>query len=69
MKMTEDEYHQYVEEYAGYCTSCDKVTRDCDTEPDAEEYECPECEQLTCQGIENAMIAGNIEIADDSDGE
>jgi len=62
MKMTEDQYRLHCEDYDGYCETCDKVTRFGLTEPDAEEYECPDCEQSACCGIEQALIAGMIEI-------
>ncbi len=64
MEMTMAEYEQEREAYMGYCTACDEITRDC-TEPDAEEYNCPACEQNTVMGIENAVITEKIEIVDD----
>lgn len=61
MRISEEEYHNYEENSQGYCTDCDDFTRDC-TEPDAEEYDCPCCEQNTVMGTMNALIMGLIEI-------
>lgn len=62
MKMTEQEYHNFCDNYAGYCTICDDVTRDSDTEPDAENYFCPDCGNDSVLGIELALLSGFIEI-------
>lgn len=59
--MTIEEYEQHREEYNGICTSCGEI-RDGGTEPDAEEYECDACGKMAVQGIENAFMAGAIEI-------
>jgi hypothetical protein len=60
--ISEDDYLDYTENYTGFCTNCQKFTRDC-TEPDAEGYDCPDCEKHTVMGTENALISGLIEIA------
>lgn len=62
MKLSEKEYLEHVDNYDGYCAQCDAMTREGETEPDAEEYECPECEADSCMGAENALIAGHLEI-------
>lgn len=67
MKLTEEQYHDHREAYDGYCTECDKVTRFGETEPDAEEYECPSCEDYTCCGIEQALVAGYLEIVPEAE--
>jgi hypothetical protein len=64
MKLTSEEYREHCNDYDGYCVECDEVTRFGDTEPDAEEYECPECEGYTCMGMENALMFGGLEIDD-----
>ena len=60
-EMTEDEYKEHQEGYDGICLNCASF-RYGDTEPDAEEYHCEFCESDEVQGIENALISGNIEI-------
>ncbi len=57
--MTEYEYLEAVGSYQGYCTECKDFTRDC-TEPDAEDYDCPECESNTVVGAEQALLLGLI---------
>ncbi|MFH1183525.1 MAG: hypothetical protein V1755_00605 [Chloroflexota bacterium] len=54
-------YEEATEGYEGWCTACKKFTRDC-TEPDAEGYDCPRCEQKTVMGAEQALICGEIEF-------
>lgn len=63
VKMTSEEYLSHCEDYDGVCTQCGAI-RYGDTEPDAEEYNCDECGLDAVQGIENAMIDGNIIIVD-----
>jgi Zn finger protein HypA/HybF involved in hydrogenase expression len=65
-KITESDYLDAVYNYTGWCTSCKEFTRD-STEPDAEGYNCPECEQNTVVGAENALIAGLIVFVDDDE--
>jgi hypothetical protein len=50
-KFDESEYMQAREAYEGYCTECESWTREC-TEPDAEGYDCPECEKNTVIGAD-----------------
>ena len=59
--ITEDEYHELQESYSGICLKCGEF-REGDTEPDAEGYPCDSCGENAVQGIENALIAGNVEI-------
>ena len=56
-----DDYEDAVERYLGWCTSCKDFTRE-QTEPDAEEYLCPICDEDTVFGAENAYIDGLFEI-------
>jgi hypothetical protein len=43
---------------SGFCTNCDSVV-DCEyIEPDAEKYRCPECDDMTLMGLEQAAICG-----------
>jgi Zn finger protein HypA/HybF involved in hydrogenase expression len=61
MKITESRYFEASENYEGYCTTCDYFTKD-QTEPDAKNYKCPVCNEMTVIGAENAMIMGYIEF-------
>lgn len=60
--MTESEYFEATESYQGWCTECKDFTRDC-TEPDAEGYDCPECESNTVVGAEQALLLGLIDFS------
>ena len=63
--MTEPEYLAHSDAMDGFCTTCNAVTRDGDTEPDARRYECPVCGELTVYGVEEALMRGYIEIEED----
>jgi len=67
-KVAESDYLDATDSYTGWCTNCKEFTRDC-TEPDAEGYGCPECEQNTVIGAENALIAGLISLVGDEEEE
>jgi hypothetical protein len=64
MQLKVEDFHTHVENNDGYCTVCDDVTRTGGTEPDAREYPCPKCGQLTVMGVEQALVEGHIEPAD-----
>ena len=55
----ESEYLYATENYMGWCTDCQDFTRE-RTEPDAEGYDCPKCEQNTVIGAEDALLTGKI---------
>lgn len=55
LHITEAEYQDARDNYEGFCTVCNAFTR-LETEPDADEYDCPECEGLTVVGAENALV-------------
>lgn len=59
--ISEEEYLEATDCYSGWCTECQEFTRD-ETEPDAENYLCPQCETNSVVGAENALIMGLIEI-------
>lgn len=59
--VSQEDYSDATENYMGFCTVCEAFTRD-STEPDAEGYDCPECENNTVVGAEDALISGLIEI-------
>lgn len=50
--------------YEGWCTSCQEWTRG-ETEPDAIEYDCPDCGGETVIGAEEALIEDVIELSDE----
>jgi Zn finger protein HypA/HybF involved in hydrogenase expression len=64
MKLTTAQFESYQNENSGYCKDCDEITTD-GVEPDAEEYECPECRKETVMGLDNALVLEHIEIMDD----
>lgn len=57
--INEIDYVEANESYTGWCTVCKEFTRS-NTEPDAEEYDCPKCSQKTVMGAEQALLSGNI---------
>lgn len=61
--MTEADFMDMRESYQGFCTACQKFTRD-STEGDARGYDCPVCEQNTVIGAEEALIDGEIEFCE-----
>jgi len=61
--ISEAQYQEYRSEYIGLCTAC-RAERDC-CEPDAEEYNCPECKMDQVYGIEQLLIMGLLEITDE----
>ena len=63
-EITEAELRQADNDSQGWCTSCEEFTRDC-TEPDAEDYDCPKCEQNTVVGAQQALLMGAIDIKGD----
>jgi len=61
MKITEQEYLEAVRNMEGYCTACEAFTREM-CEPDAREYDCPDCGENTVYGAEEALIMGLFEF-------
>ena len=59
--VTEDEYAEATEMSLGWCRLCHKFTREA-TEPDAEDYKCPDCEEMAVIGAENALVEGLIDL-------
>lgn len=64
LKITEAEYEELCETSSGVCLACWEIAHG-DTEPDAENYPCESCGKDKVQGIENAMVDGNVQITDD----
>jgi len=67
VKMTEALYRELCDSSGGVCLGCGALAFG-DTEPDAEEYHCDECDENKVQGIENALISGNVVIAPEGEG-
>ncbi len=68
LKMTRKEYektfvHGHYNSHPGYCCDCELIVHE-DVEPDAEEQECPECNNPTLMGYETALCIGHIDITD-----
>jgi len=59
-KMSEYEYVEGTESYAGICIDCGYVQYGC--EPDAEKYTCEDCGKATVYGLEQALICGYLDI-------
>lgn len=52
-----------TENYGG-CTQCGVITH-YGCEPDAREYECPECGKRSVYGLEELMMMGMLDIEDE----
>ena len=61
MYISEDEWHRHLDVYHGFCTHCQAWTAD-NVESDARKYVCPECQNSTVLGAEEALISGAIII-------
>lgn len=60
--MTLEEFQEHSDSNDGYCKTCKEVTANGGIEPDAREYECPDCKELTLYGVEEALLQGLIEL-------
>ncbi len=60
-----DEYQLAVADDMGWCIDCQEFTRDM-CEPDACEYDCPECGQNTVYGAEEALLELFITVPDNA---
>lgn len=49
----------------GVCTSCGMVDEFAGCEPDARNYECPECGKHTLMGLEEALMEDILNITED----
>ena len=65
MTLTHDEISDLMfgPYHAGYCETCDEVDEHAGCEPDAENYECPCCGEMTLHGLEYAFMAGMVEVS------
>jgi len=57
IQIDQADYEEAAETFMGWCTLCNEFTRS-HTEPDAEDYDCPECGHNTVMGAENALLEG-----------
>ena len=46
----------------GFCTSCGLLEEYAQCEPDAQNYQCPNCEHKTLHGLEQVLIMGLIDF-------
>ncbi len=58
-QVSESDYLDATDNYRGWCPECQEFTRD-NTEPDAEEYDCPECGGNSVMGAKQALLLGYI---------
>ena len=63
-KMSVETYHDMVSSYSGLCLQCGSE-KNGDTEPDAENYSCEDCEADEVFGPENLLVSGIILIKDE----
>jgi hypothetical protein len=63
-KITESRYSEARSTYEGWCVECCDFTRD-RTEPDANDYDCPVCEENTVIGAENLLWSDEIVVIPD----
>lgn len=61
--ISEDEYREMDDNYQGICIACGEIADEC--EPDACNYPCEACGRKKVFGVEEALSAGYIDIADD----
>lgn len=54
-EITEEIYNEAFDNDQGFCTECKAFTKD-GVEPDAEYYECPECQNDSVFGVEAALM-------------
>lgn len=62
MEIHSSEYFSHNSECNGYCENCDEITNFGSVEPDAREYQCDICGEMSVMGIEEAMIDGQISV-------
>lgn len=62
-EMSEGEYAEMSEEYAGLCTSCGAEVYG--VEPDARNYKCSECGEDKVYGLEELLVMGLISFEEE----
>ena len=63
IRLTQWEFDAAQRDHQGFCAQCKEFTRD-STEPDAEGYKCPQCNQYVVMGAELALLAGELWVTD-----
>jgi len=63
LKVGEEEWMHFRENYEGFCKDCNEFTRSC-TEPDAVGYDCPDCGKESVYGSEEALFRDMIELVE-----
>ena len=61
IKMTESSYQHLCGSYGGVCLACGEEVEE-GIEPDAENYECPLCDEPQVFGAEQLLVMGIIEF-------
>jgi Zn finger protein HypA/HybF involved in hydrogenase expression len=61
VSISEERFSEAVDNSEGFCTECNDFTHG-SSEPDAENYKCPECKKNTVFGAEQALILGLIDV-------
>lgn len=59
--ISKDEYDELEDCYGGFCLKCKEFCFD-GCEPDAMNYECPECGKRAVMGIESAFLMGYVKV-------
>jgi hypothetical protein len=64
IKISEEEYSEMVFGLGspGVCISCGYLDEYAGCEPDARDYFCPDCEQNTLYGLEEALLMGELDF-------
>jgi predicted RNA-binding Zn-ribbon protein involved in translation (DUF1610 family) len=63
IKLTESEYRESCNYYAGFCIACGQEEHN--IEPDAEKYRCSDCGKKQVYGAEQLLLLGLLEIVED----
>ncbi len=66
VKVSEEDYMDACDNYMGWCTNCQEFSRE-SCEPDCENYDCPNCEEDSVFGAEQALIMGLFEIDEEEE--
>lgn len=63
IKLSMEDYLELSDSSGGVCLACSELIFG-GIEPDAENYSCEYCGEDQVQGIENALIEGNVDVMD-----
>jgi len=59
LKINQKDFMRHMEEHDGFCISCGEILEG-GFEPDAAEYNCPECGDDSDFGMEEALFQGYV---------